>query len=211
MKYPPVSMIVAMTHRGGVIGNKGKMPWHLPLDLQRFKHLTRNSAIVMGPKTYKSIGRPLEGRLNIILTTNREHKAPPGVLLAHDPRQALELAAIHGRAEFFVIGGAMVYRSFLPMAERLFVTYVKNAAKGDTTFPYWNKDLWHEVWIQEKYKKLEGNSHPTKYAEYQRKLAPLPKPKDGKTFWELPDEAKWKKKKKKSKVSKKERTARLLE
>lgn len=186
MKTPPVSMIVAMT-QNGVIGNNGVMPWgvrDLSRDMAHFVKLTSNSAALMGPKTYASIGKPLSGRLNIILTKNRAYKAPEGVLVAHDPGQALQLAAIRNYAEFFVIGGSMVYASFLPLAERLYITYVGSDLGGDTTFPYWDKDLWYEVWIEKKWRKGVKDRFPTRFAEYRRKYQPLPK--DAQVTWRLP-------------------------
>lgn len=176
MKMPPVSMIVAMTHPGGVIGNKSVMPWgvrDLPRDMARFKKLTHNSAVVMGPKTYESIGKPLENRLNIILTRNRKYQRPRGMLVAHDPGQALQLAANENYVEFFVIGGAMVYASFLPAAERLYITYVGSSLEGDTTFPYWDKSVWNEVWIESKWRKGVKDRFPTRFAEYSHKYEPL--------------------------------------
>jgi dihydrofolate reductase len=176
MKKPLISMIVAMTHQGGVIGNKGVMPWgvkDLPRDMARFKKLTMGNPVAMGPRTYDSIGQPLGDRLNIIVTKNRGYRAPKGVLVAHDPNQAIQLAAIRNYVEFFVIGGAMLYASFLPFAERLFVTYVQSDCEGDTTFPYWDKGLWNEVWIEKKWRKGVKDRFFTRFAEYERKYQPL--------------------------------------
>jgi dihydrofolate reductase len=196
MRLPAVSMIAAMTLTG-VIGRKGTMPWRLPRDVARFVKLTRRNtvAVVMGPKTYASIGKPLKGRLNIVITTNHAYQAPEGVLVAHDPRQALELAAINNCVEFFVIGGAMVYTSFLPYAEHLFITYVKSNLSGDTKFPHWRPKEWHEVWIEKDYRKEKGDSFPTRFAEYRRNLPPLPA--DTQAIWRLPGDEKAQKPKKK--------------
>lgn len=176
MKMPEISMIVAMTPEG-VIGNKGKMPWHLPRDLKRFVHFTNGAAVVMGPKTYASLPkehRPLKGRLNIILTTNLDYVPDPGVLVAHDPKQALEAAAIRRWTEFYVIGGAMVYASFLEQAEVLRVTYVKGSIEGDTRFPYWDKRDWHQVWQEPEWVQEKNDSHPTRFAEWRRTMPPEP-------------------------------------
>lgn len=169
MKLPAVSLICAMTLRG-VIGNNGTMPWHIKRDMKRFKRLTNKSAVVMGPKTYESIGKPLEGRLNIIITTNRKFEAPSDVLIAHDPRQAVELAAIRGYAEFFAIGGATVYTSFLslPQAEHLFITHINSDIEGDTHFPHWNSSEWHKVWEEKDWVQQEGDDYPTRFAEFRR-------------------------------------------
>lgn len=186
MKLPAVSLICAMTLKG-VIGNKGTMPWQLRRDMARFKKLTMGSAVVMGPRTFESIGKPLPGRLNIILTTNRKIQAPPNVLIAHDPKQALELAAIREYAEFFAIGGATVYTSFLslPQAEHLFITHVNTDIEGDTRFPHWNKSEWHKVWEEKKWVQSDGDTYPTRFAEYRRTLEA--QPADAKKNWNLPD------------------------
>lgn len=169
MKLPVVSLICAMTLKG-VIGNNGTMPWQLRRDMKRFKKLTTGSAVVMGPKTYASIGKPLPGRLNIIITTSRKYEAPPGVLVAHDSRQALELAAIRQYAEFFAIGGATVYTSFmsLPQTEHLFITHINSDIEGDTHFPHWNKDEWRKVWEEKEWVQEEGDDYPTRFAEFRR-------------------------------------------
>ena len=187
MKLPPVSMMVAMTPKG-VIGNKGSMPWHLARDMKRFVKFTTNSAVVMGPKTYASLPpkhRPLKNRLNIVLTSNRDYKPEPDVLVAHNPSQALELAAIKGWHEFFVIGGAMVYMSFLQYAETLYVTYVDADIKGDTYFPHWEKEDWREVWLESEWKQPEGDHYPTRFAEYRRVIHATPTKE---ISWRHPDE-----------------------
>ena len=172
MKLPEVSMICAMTPRG-VIGNNGTMPWHIPRDLRFFKKRTRNSAVVMGPRTFASIGKPMPERLNIDLTTDRGFNAD-GVLVAHDTRQALELAAIRNSPEFFMIGGAMVYKSFLPLAQQIFMTFVWSETTGDTHFPHWDRSEWKRVWIERRWRICQGDQYPTKFAHFRRKQAPPP-------------------------------------
>ena len=152
----------------GVIGNKGAMPWRLRRDMKRFRKLTTPSAVVMGPKTYQSIGKPLRDRLNIVLTTNRDYKAGADLLVAHDARQALELAAIRNFYDFYVLGGATVYTSFLPLAEHLFITYVKGEVEGDTYFPHWDRSEWHPVWEETEWKQEAGDTFPTRFAEFGR-------------------------------------------
>lgn len=126
-----VSIIVAIAE-GGVIGREGGLPWHLPADLARFKRLTMGHTLLMGRKTYESIGRPLPGRHCIVLSRRRGFR-PPGVDVAADWKQALR-AAPAGR-ELFVIGGAALYRLALPMARRLYMTRVHAAVEGDVLFP----------------------------------------------------------------------------
>jgi dihydrofolate reductase len=171
MKLPEVSMICAMTPRG-VIGNNGTMPWHIPRDLKYFAKRTRDSAVVMGPKTLASIGKPLKGRLNIVLTSNRRFNAD-GVVVAHDERQALELAAIGNYPEFFVIGGAMVYQSFMRMAQQIFITFVWSEMTGDTHFPHWDRSEWKRVWIEKRWRIRQGDEYPSKFAHFRRIPPPL--------------------------------------
>lgn len=172
MKLPEVSMVWAMTPKG-VIGHQGRLPWRLPRDMKRFRELTSPKmrdpvAVVMGPKTFAEIGKPLKGRVNIVLTTNRGFNQE-GVLVAHDPLQAREIAAREGCCEFFVIGGAMVYTTYLPSASHLFVTYVWSDAAGDRHFPHWNSADWYRVWEEKKWRKGARDQFPTKFAEFKRK------------------------------------------
>jgi dihydrofolate reductase len=176
IELPPVSMSVAMTPKG-VIGNKGVMPWKSKRDMRRFVDLTEGLPVVMGPKTYLSLpdkSRPLPNRRNIVLTTNRDYQAPSGVLVAHSPRQAVEYAAVYEHHDVFVIGGSMVYNSFLAdWAQTLYVTYVWSEEDGDTHFPYWDKSEWREVWTEKKWRKEAKDTHFTRFAEYRRVIQPL--------------------------------------
>jgi len=168
MKLPPVSIIAAMTVRGGVIGRDGRMPWSLKSDLKRFQKLTTPSAMVMGPKTYKSIGRALPGRLSIVITTARKVEAPPGVEIAHDVSQALHIARRHDYAECFAIGGAAVYMHFMPIAEKLYLTEIDADIEGDTRFPHWDTKQWHRITQNLEWKHHEGDEYPTRFVEYHR-------------------------------------------
>ena len=133
-----ISLIVAAS-TNNVIGMDGGLPWHLPEDLKRFKMLTMGKPIIMGRVTHESIGRPLPGRTNIILTTNTNYMAP-GCEVAMRLDQALALA---GEAEeVMVIGGAYVYEAFLPMADRIYLTRVRANIDGDAYFPDLDPDEW---------------------------------------------------------------------
>jgi len=124
-------MIVAVTENG-VIGRDGDLPWHLPRDLKRFQSLTLGFPMVMGRKTYESIGRPLPGRTSIVLTRDPGF-APEGVTVAGSWGEALAACGTAERA--FVIGGASVYREALSRCDRLYLTRVHVALEGDTFFP----------------------------------------------------------------------------
>ena len=133
-----ISMIVAAS-TNGVIGMDGGLPWHLPEDLRRFRELTMGKPIIMGRTTHESIGRVLPGRTNIVLTSNPNYNAP-GCEVAIRLDQALAFA---GEAdEVMIIGGACVYQSFLPMAERIYLTRVRANIDGDAYFPELDPDEW---------------------------------------------------------------------
>ncbi|MCB8889528.1 dihydrofolate reductase [Vreelandella malpeensis] len=133
----PVAMIVAMA-KNGVIGVEGKLPWYLPEDLKFFKRMTQAKPLVMGRKTFASIGKPLPNRLNIVVTRDDAFMAE-GIRVCHDLSQALELAdqqaTIEAAEEIMVMGGGEIYRQALPIAQRLYVTEVEVEVEGDTTFP----------------------------------------------------------------------------
>ncbi|MGP9468286.1 dihydrofolate reductase [Halomonas sp. TP35] len=143
----PVAMIVAMS-KNRVIGVDGKLPWHLPEDLKFFKRMTQAKPLVMGRKTYTSIGKPLPNRLNIVVTHNKAF-APDGVRVCHDLPAALALAdqqaTIDAAEEIMVMGGGEIYRQALPFAQRLYITEVDVEVEGDAAFPELAADEWREV------------------------------------------------------------------
>jgi dihydrofolate reductase len=137
--------IVAAVARNGVIGVDGGLPWHLPDDLRRFKALTLGHVLVMGRKTYESIGRPLPGRTTVVVTRNAAWD--PGseeVVVAPELEEAVRAAAAIDD-EVFVVGGAQVYADALPLTDRLELTLVDDEPDGDTTFPAVEWDDWVEV------------------------------------------------------------------
>ena len=143
----PVSIVVAVADNG-VIGRGNALPWDLPDDLQHFKRTTMGRPIVMGRKTFESIGRPLPGRLNIVLTRDPSWTAH-GVSVASSIEQAIDLAEgqafIDGADSVMVIGGAEVYRQALPFASRAFVTRVHGQVDGDAFFDLDEIASWREV------------------------------------------------------------------
>ena len=136
-----VSLVVAMD-RQRVIGNRGKLPWHLPEDLKRFKALTMGHSMILGRKTHESIGRLLPGRRSIIVTRQGNY-AVPGALVAHSMEEAL--AACAGEDEAFVIGGGEIYREALASADRIYLTEVHQETLGDAFFPALEAGTWREV------------------------------------------------------------------
>jgi len=136
-----VSVIVATDDRGG-IGRGGKMPWHLPEDLQRFKRVTMGKPIVMGRKTWDSIGRPLPGRRNIVISRQAGFAAPGAIVVGSLPDA---LRAAGDVPEVCVIGGAEIYRLALPLAEEIHLTRVHALVDADTFFPLLDAVEWEEI------------------------------------------------------------------
>ncbi|MGD0061259.1 MAG: dihydrofolate reductase [Verrucomicrobiia bacterium] len=139
-----LAIIVAMT-KDGVIGDKGKIPWHIREDLQRFKHLTMGHPIIMGRRTYESIGKPLPGRTNIVLTQSPNLIASPEVLRFGSLKAALDHCRQQNEDLVFVIGGSKVYEAALPLADKLFITEVHQNIPGDTKFPAYDRSEWTET------------------------------------------------------------------
>jgi dihydrofolate reductase len=131
--------LVAAVAKNGVIGAGGKLPWHLPEDLQHFKKLTLGHPIIMGRRTWESLGRPLPGRENIVVTRTAGYAAP-GASVAASLEGAIALCA--GEPVAFVIGGADMYAAALPLADGLVLTEIDRDFEGDTRFPEWDRKAW---------------------------------------------------------------------
>jgi len=144
-----------------VIGIENNLPWHLPEDLKYFKQVTMGKPIIMGRKTYESIGRPLPGRTNIVITRNADFSAE-GVRVVSSLDAARELAEsiceIEGHQEVMVIGGSQIYGQTLPVADRLYLTQVHADVEGDAWFPEFNVDQWQEMG-REDYRACERNPY----------------------------------------------------
>ena len=138
---PRLTLIVAMDRNRG-IGIANQLPWKLPEDLAHFKRTTMGHAIIMGRKTFESIGRPLPGRRSIVVTRNPAWQAT-GVTTASTPRQAVELAGDETGA--FIIGGAELFKETLHLADRMIVTLIDSVFECDTFFPEIDPDLWAET------------------------------------------------------------------
>ena len=166
---PPLVLVAAIA-RNGVIGANG-LPWRLSSDLKRYKALTWGKPMVMGRKTYLTIGRALPGRETIVVTRNPGFAAPE-VFVAHDLEAALDLAAERARAvgasEVIVAGGGEIYVQTITRAERLFITEVALDAKGETRFPRIDPGLWREV-RREKGKRGPRDEADFAFVDYERK------------------------------------------
>ena len=139
-----ISLVVAVSENG-VIGRAGALPWHLPDDSRRFRLLTTGHHVIMGRRTFESIGRPLPERVNVVLTRSGRLSAEGGVLVVGDLAEALAVARSRGEAEAFVIGGTSVYAAALPLADAIHLTRVHADLAGDAYFPDLAADAWSEV------------------------------------------------------------------
>lgn len=142
MSAPPIALLAAVA-ANGVIGKDNRLPWRLPPDLRRFKELTLGHSLVMGRRTWESIGRPLPGREMVVLSRRPGLSLPPGVLAARALPEALETAAAAAPGEVFVIGGGDLYAQALPLADRLYLTRIEAEVEGDVRFPAFDPALWH--------------------------------------------------------------------
>jgi dihydrofolate reductase len=157
--------LVAALSRNQVIGRENALPWHLPADLKRFKAITLGKPIIMGRKTYDSIGRPLPGRQNIVISRNPDFAAE-GVTLVESLDAAIEAAG--DAPEAMVIGGANIYYQFLPRADRLYLTIVHTQINdGDTFFPAYNRREWR-LSHEETHPADGGNPYAYSFMTYQR-------------------------------------------
>jgi dihydrofolate reductase len=141
-----VSLIAAMDRTRG-IGIENRLPWRLSADLRRFRELTMGHHIIVGRKTFESIGRALPGRRTIIVTRNENYRAPDdpeNLSIVHSVEEAIDLASERGETEVFVCGGAEIYAQTLGLADRLYLTFVETEADADTFFPKWNEQGWIE-------------------------------------------------------------------
>ena len=141
MAKPRISIIVAMD-QNGLIGKDNGLPWHLPADLKHFKQITMGKPIIMGRKTFESIGKPLPGRVNIVLTRNTGYQAQ-GCMVVGSLDDAIEVAG--SVDEVMIIGGATLYKKVLGQVDRIYLTQVQAQLNGDTWFPSLDESKWVEA------------------------------------------------------------------
>ena len=158
-----ISLIVAAS-TNNVIGFQGDLPWRLSTDLKRFKVLTMGKPIVMGRKTYESIGRPLPGRQNIVVTRNPDYVAE-GCDVVSSVDAAIQAAG--DAEEIMIIGGSHIYEAFLPRAHRIYLTRVQAELEGDAYLPKFNDDDWQETVVEE-YTSDESNDHNVIFSILER-------------------------------------------
>ena len=158
-----ISLIAAMG-RNRVIGKDNTLPWSMPADMAHFRLLTRGKPVIMGRKTYESIGRALPDRINIILTRDAGYRAA-GCMIAHSPAAAI--AAAGDAPEIMVIGGEQIFRVFLAPAKKMYLTLIDADFKGDARFPEWNADEWRQT-AREEHAADGANPHPYRFLTLER-------------------------------------------
>lgn len=136
-----ISLILAMDEDCG-IGRENQIPWHLSADLQRFKRITMGHCIIMGRKTYESIGHTLPGRTSIVITRNKNFQSPEGILCVDSLGKALRSAQKLGETEAFIIGGGEIFEQSLPLADQIYLTQVHTHAQADVFFNQLDADEW---------------------------------------------------------------------
>lgn len=161
-----VSLIAAVDREGG-IGFQNQIPWDLPGDLARFKKITMGHHLILGRKTFQSIGGPLPGRQMIVLSRNPVFDAE-GCQTASSLPEAIEQARSRGEGEVFVIGGGEIYQQALPLADRLYLTQVGASLEADAHFPDWQESDWEEICGQE-FSPDERNPYPISFRILIRK------------------------------------------
>ena len=156
-----ISLIAAVA-KNGVIGNEGDLPWNLPSDLKKFKEITDNKPIIMGRKTWDSIGRPLPNRDNIIVSRNINLEIEGGIICL-SPDKAISIAKIkaneRGCEEIMVIGGGYIYQEFMSVADKLYITEVDLEIEGDAYVPKIDPELFKEISREERNKDPEDNAY----------------------------------------------------
>ena len=159
-----ISLVAALSENR-VIGRDNHVPWHLPEDLRRFKALTLGHWVIMGRRTFESLGRPLRQRTTIVLT-KRDDFHPEGVLVARSLDEAIALAG--EQEEVFILGGEAVYRKAMPRADRMYLTIVHADVEGDTHFPEFEADQW-TVLEKERHEADDRHAHACTFRTYARK------------------------------------------
>ena len=161
-----LSIIVAID-MNNVIGNKNKLPWHIPEDLKYFKKITEGKTVVMGRKTYESIGKPLPNRENVILTRDKDYEVDGcKVILSKDELE-------HEGKDVFIIGGSEIFKLFLGDIEKLYITHIQDVFSGDCYFPTISSDDWQEIYKIEGIKN-EKNPYNYHFSIYNKKVINQP-------------------------------------
>lgn len=161
-----ISLIVAMD-RNRVIGNKNDLPWHLPKDLKFFKEKTTGNTIVMGRKTFLSIGKPLPNRRNVVLSRSNPD-LPEGVEVIENLQELVNWNEKNPEEEIFVLGGGEIFAQALPLADRMYITFIDETFEGDTFFPHFSEEEWR-LTSKTKGERNEKNPYDYYFLQYDRR------------------------------------------
>ena len=155
-----ISLIAAMG-KNKVIGNNNRLIWNVPEDMKHFRELTKNKPVIMGRKTFESIGKPLPQRTNIVITRDKNYKKN-GCIVVHSVKESLDAAK--GANEIMVIGGAQIYKEFLPIADKIYLTIIDEDFDGDAHFPEFSKSEWKET----KREELKNDKYKFDFVDFER-------------------------------------------
>ncbi|HSQ45302.1 MAG TPA: dihydrofolate reductase [Lutibacter sp.] len=156
---------MAAVAANNALGKDNQLIWHLPADLKRFKKTTLNHAVIMGRKTYESLGKPLPNRTNIIITRDKNYKAE-GCAVVNSLKAALK-AALKVDENPYILGGAKIYKQAMPFADKLDITFVHHQFEADVFFPEIDKNIWKETW-REDFKADENNKYDYSFVTLER-------------------------------------------
>ncbi len=162
-----ISLIAAVAENN-VIGKNNKLPWYLPEDLKYFKKITYGHHVIMGRGTYESLGKPLSGRTNIIITRQKDYEVPQ-CIIAGDLKSAYIYAEKYGESEVFVLGGGNVFSQALSTADKMYITRIFHSFQGDTFFPEFSLAEWKLV-SEKRYDADERNKFPHSFQVYESKI-----------------------------------------
>lgn len=170
----PEIIIIAAIAQNRAIGCNNQLLWHLPADLRHFKRLTTGQVVLMGRKTFESIGKPLPHRTNVIITRNRDYK-PAGVEVFHSLEEAI--ASKNECEKIYIAGGAEIYRQALPLAHRMELTIVHRDYHADTWFPEWNSEEWETQNVEQTIDRDSNSEVKLTFLTLVRKNVPVHKQK----------------------------------
>ena len=160
--------IIAALGNNNVIGRDNQLPWHMPADLKRFKQLTTGHHLLMGRRTYESVGKPLPGRINVVISRSPDY-APEGVAVARSLDEAVGKAEAAGDPEIFIGGGSAIFEQAIHRADRMYLTRVHAEPEGDTYFPEFDDVNEWELVDAEHYEADERNPYPYSFLTYERR------------------------------------------
>jgi dihydrofolate reductase len=159
-----ISIIAAMG-KNQVIGIKNKLPWNLPADMKHFIEMTKGKPVIMGMKTFESIGKPLPNRVNIVISHIPDYKVE-GCIVVHSIEEALKAA--EGHEEVMIAGGATIYKEFLPKTNKMYLTLIDHDFEGDAYFPKYNVEEWEEISYEE-HERDKDNQYNYRFLVLRRK------------------------------------------